>query len=54
MSRYALTPVPAVRAYGVDRVFRDGTKARIKTFDEKELSQALRLLARLNGTLKCR
>lgn len=53
MSRYALTPVLSVRAYGVDQVFKDGRRQRIQTFDEKELTQALRLLARLNGTLVC-
>jgi hypothetical protein len=53
MSRYALTPILSVRAYGVDQVFKDGSHKRIQTFGEKELTQALRLLASLNGTLVC-
>lgn len=48
MTRYQLTPLPEVRAYGVDRVSPTGRLKRIKTFDEKDRDAALKLVYTLN------
>lgn len=47
--RFQLTPIPEVRAWGVDQILPDGARKRIKTFVEAERTEAVRLVGRLNG-----
>lgn len=47
--RFQLTPIPEVRAWGVDQVMPDGARKRIKTFEEAERTEAIRLVGRLNS-----
>lgn len=47
--RFQLTPISEVRAWGVDQVLPDGSRKRIKTFEEDQRTEAIRLVGRLNG-----